>query len=46
MQLIAGKVIIGGICHAIRRYAKAYKKCVKVWGKYPKYWNVNNYMIG
>ena len=33
MLLIAEKVIRGGICHSIHRYAKAHKKYMKIYGK-------------
>ena len=47
MLLTVEKVIRGGICHAIYRYAKANNKYMKSYDKnkalfYLKYWNVNN----
>ena len=47
MLLMVEKVIRGGICHAIYRYAKANNKYMKSYDKnkalfYLKYWNVNN----
>ena len=50
MLLMVEKVIRGGICHAIYRYAKANNKYVKDYDKnkessYLKYWDVN-YLYG
>ena len=47
MLLLVEKGISGGICHAIRRYAKANNKYMKDYSKhkespYLKYWDVNN----
>ena len=47
MLLMVEKGIRGGICHAIHRYAKAYKKYMKDCdnikeSSHLKYWDVNN----
>ena len=47
MLLMIQKVIRGGICHSIYRYAKANKKYIKDFDKnkelsYIQYWDVNN----
>ena len=47
MLLVVEKVITGGICHAIYRYAKANNKYLKHYDKnkessYLKYWDLNN----
>ena len=47
MLLMVEKVIRGGICHSIYRYAKANNKYMKDYGKnrespYIQYWDVNN----
>ena len=47
MLLMVEKVIRGGICHAIHRYAKAKNEYMKDYDKneeslYLKYWDVNN----
>ena len=47
MLLVVQKGIKGGMCHAIDRYAKASKKCMKDYDLNKEssnliYWNVNN----
>ena len=47
MLLMVEKGIIGGICYAIYRYAKANNRHMNDYGKnkeslYLKYWDVNN----
>ena len=47
MLLVIEKVVRGGICHAIHRYAKAKDKYMKDYDKnkelsYLLYWGVNN----
>ena len=51
MLLMVGKVIRGGICHAIHWYVKVNNKCMKGYDKdkkspYLKYWEVKNLRMG
>ena len=49
--ILVEKVIRGGICHSIRRYAKANNKYMKDYDKnkelsHVRYWNINNSYVG